>query len=702
LVLPAVAQSLGVREGGDRPLVERLGALLGARRSLIVLDNLEHLLDSALQLAELLLACPGLKILATSRVVLRLSGEQVYPVPPLSLSEESGVRSEKNKPPSPHSSLPTSHSEAVALFVQRAHAADPGFALTGENMASVAEIVHRLDGLPLAIELAAARTRMLPPAALLARLEPRLPVLIDGARDLPRRQRAMRDTIAWSYDLLSSPEQRLFRGLAVFVGGFTLEAAEAVGGSVEMADAHVFAGVASLLDKSLVVSRPGAEGPARFGMLETIREFGLERLAAADEAATVHERHAAWCLGLAEQAGRNLDTDRDVSPWVRRLDDERSDMLAGLAWLLREGDPQHALRLFGSIYDYWTARPYSAYVRQQLEAALAATPRHPSALRVSALNVAVCMAAGLDDPAAALRHAAEGVDLARALNDAHALGRAFYHLGMAWEYAGDAGRSAATYAEAVSHFREEQDPGWFAAALSGQGDALVSMGDLPAAIPLLDRALALQRQVGRAWDIAETLTHRARAADASGDYAGAVTFFAESIGAAREAGDDKLVAIALTGLAAVALDLGQPERAARWMAAAATAGVGRPYHRSLARRIEQGARDDLPTEVFEVAWQAGRALSMDEAIAEALSGDLALLATVPAGPRPDPMAARGLTMRESEILLHLAEGRSDREIAEALFISPKTVGAHMLNILSKLGVPSRAAAVAYAHRHGLV
>ena len=218
LVLPTVAQALGVREAGDRPLVERLGGLLGERRLLVVLDNLEHLVDAAPQLVDLLAACPGLTILATSRVVLRLSGEQVYPVGPLALPDPT-------RPLAPTDAL---EQEAVALFVQRAHAADPAFTLTVENAATIVEIVRRLDGLPLAIELAAARVRSLTPATLLARLSDRLGLLTGGARDLPERQRTMRDTIAWSYGLLSPEEQALFRRLAVFAGGFTLEAAEAV------------------------------------------------------------------------------------------------------------------------------------------------------------------------------------------------------------------------------------------------------------------------------------------------------------------------------------------------------------------------------------------------------------------------------------------------------------------------------------------
>ena len=357
LVLPTVAQALGVQEAGDRPLVERLSAILGERRLLVVLDNLEHLLPAGPLLAELLAACPGLSILATSRVVLRVSGEQVYPVTPLAL-------------PAATRSLALTElaeQEAVALFVQRAHAADPGFAFTADNAPAVVEIVRRLDGLPLAIELAAARTRSLTPAALLARLSDRLRLLTGGARDLPERQRTMRDTIAWSHDLLTADEQVLFRRLGVFAGGFTLEAAEAVAGpegqsrggesrvsgptgatpSVAPSPCSalpVVDLVGSLVDQSLLRRdvEPGRE--PRYLMLETVREFALDRLEESGEAEAMRERHADYFTGRAEATGLYLQWQRDTGASVQLLNADVDNLRAAVslgvrAWLIGDVSP---------------------------------------------------------------------------------------------------------------------------------------------------------------------------------------------------------------------------------------------------------------------------------------------------------------------------------------------------------------------------
>jgi predicted ATPase len=271
LVLPTLARALGVREAGDRPLADRLGAVLGARRLLVVLDNLEHVAAAAVDLADVLAACPRLTILATSRVVLCLSAEQVYPVGPLAVPAADR----------PLGVADAARHGAVALFVHRARAADPAFAFTAGTAPTVAEIVRQLDGLPLAIELAAARVRSLPPAALLARLPDRLGLLTGGARDLPDRQRTMRDAIAWSHDLLVPAERVLFRRLAVFAGGCTLAAAEAVGGDDQAAS--ILDLVGSLVDQSLLQRQEDAAGEPRFLMLETVREYGLERLATSGE-----------------------------------------------------------------------------------------------------------------------------------------------------------------------------------------------------------------------------------------------------------------------------------------------------------------------------------------------------------------------------------------------------------------------------------
>ena len=282
LVASAIITALGVREAGDEPLIERLKAVLRDKRLLLVLDNFEQVIEAAPLVADLLGACPDVTMLVTSRVRLRLSGEREVPVAPLGLAALDRHRSVAD----------VATSDAVRLFVARAEAVQPDFALTPDNAVAVAEICRRLDGLPLAIELAAARVKVLPPAALLARLDHRLPLLTGGGRDLPERQQTMRAAIAWSHDLLTPEEQVLFRRLAVFAGGFTLEAAEAVASGSGEPGIDPFEGVASLLDKSLLRQEAGPGGEPRFVMLETVREFALEQLVASGEEGAIRERHA--------------------------------------------------------------------------------------------------------------------------------------------------------------------------------------------------------------------------------------------------------------------------------------------------------------------------------------------------------------------------------------------------------------------------
>src|SRR5215218_9807001 len=306
LVASAIITALGVREAGDAALIDRLKAVLRDKRLLLVLDNFEQVIDAAPLVADLLGACPDVTVLATSRVRFRVSEEREVPIAPLGLAELDRHRDAEG----------IATSDAVRLFVARAEAVQPDFALTSDNTVAVAEICRRLDGLPLAIELAAARVKVLPPSALLARLDHRLPLLTGGGRDLPARQQTMRDAIAWSYDLLTPEEQVLFRRLAVFARGFTLEAAEAVASGSDKPGIDPFESVASLTDKSLVRQEAGFGGEPRFTMLETVREFALEQLAASGEEDAVRERHAHWCLTLAAAAGLDIEAGRARAAWL--------------------------------------------------------------------------------------------------------------------------------------------------------------------------------------------------------------------------------------------------------------------------------------------------------------------------------------------------------------------------------------------------
>src|SRR5215216_7284311 len=341
LVASAIITAIGVREAGDAALIDRLKAVLRDKRLLLVLDNFEQVIKAAPMVADLLGACPDVTVLATSRVRFRVSAEREVPIAPLGLAELDRHRGVED----------ISTSDAVRLFVARAEAVQPDFALTSDNAVAVAEICRRLDGLPLAIELAAARVKVLPPSALLARLDHRLPLLTGGGRDLPARQQTMRAAIAWSYDLLTPEEQRLFRRLAVFVGGFTLEAAEAVVSSPGEPGIDPFEGVTSLLDNSLLRQDAGPGGEPRFTMLETVREFALELLAASGEEDATRERHAAWCLTLAQavglESGEGLRR-RAQGVWLARLDADLDNLRAAIAWFDAAGEPINVLRLLSA------------------------------------------------------------------------------------------------------------------------------------------------------------------------------------------------------------------------------------------------------------------------------------------------------------------------------------------------------------------
>ncbi|MGH2602932.1 MAG: ATP-binding protein, partial [Dehalococcoidia bacterium] len=342
LVLAAIALSLGVRDAGDRPLLEQVVAYLKPKQLLLVLDNCEHVLAAAPSLADLLAACPAVQIVATSRAPLRIQAEHLFPVPPLALPD----------PARSASSGDLATTAAVALFVERGRAIDTGFALTEANAAAIAGICLRLDGLPLALELAAARLRLLSPQALLALLSRRLTLLTDGARDLPARQRTLRDAIAWSYELLTSEARHLLRQLAVFAGAFDLAAAAAVVGADESA---ILAELTALVDQSLIQRVGSAEGGVRFGMLETIREFALERLRDADEEVAARRAHALYFLEFAERVEAVL-YGPDMRQWLDRMGEAWPDLQAALASYIEAGDTLGELRLAAMMSEFWSYR----------------------------------------------------------------------------------------------------------------------------------------------------------------------------------------------------------------------------------------------------------------------------------------------------------------------------------------------------------
>ena len=723
LVLAAVARALGVREEGDRPLADRVAAVLRPRQLLLVLDNCEHVLAAAADVAALLAACPALQVLATSRAPLRLAGEHVYPVPPLALPDPAAA-------PSPTA---LAGIEAIALFAQRARAADPAFALTDGNAAAVAEVCRRLDGLPLAIELAAARSPVLPPAALLARLDRRLPLLTVGGRDRPARLRTLRDAIAWSYDLLSADERALFRRLAVFAGGATLAAAGAVAGEDAAATATVDR-VAALVDQSLLVREDGLDGEPRFSMLETVREYALERLDDSGEAAATRRRHAGFILDLAEAAAMALRTPEQAAA-LAQLDAEHHNARAALAWALDAGEADLALRLAGALSWFWYLRGHWGEGRRWLEAALSLPDPGPMAAR--ALTGAGLLACHLGDYAAARARLDEAV----ALEDGHGAAEALHLRELAALYHGHPA-SADALVESAARLRAAGDAWGEAAALCTAGMAAILAGD-PAAADVTAESLGLARDVGEAWALARALQYAGDVARAGGDPDRAGALYGESLGlyrglgqregtarvlhnlgyvalrrgcpgeaaarfgeAVRLRGDHPIgrdLAHFLMGLADAARALGRPVQAARWLAAGAGffAAAGEPVW-PIERLEHDRCRADLERrlgpQAFAVAWEAGRALPLERAVTEAV----AALAEAVDGEHPAPEAGpAGLTTREAEVLRLLVAGLTDREIGERLFVSPRTASRHVGAILAKLGAASRTEAAALAVRDGL-
>jgi predicted ATPase len=574
-----------VREAGGQSLLETLKSFLREKSLLLVLDNFEQVLDAAPTVAELLSCSPRLKVLVTSRALLRLRGEQEGAVPPLTLPDP------RRLPPLPA----LSQYGAVALFIQRAVTAKPEFAVTNENAPAVAEICHRLDGLPLAIELAAARIRLFSPESLLARLgtakRQGLKLLVGGARDLPARQQTLQNTIGWSYDLLNAPEQMLFRRLTVFAGGFTLEAAEALGGEGDPLEL-----LASLIEKSLVRQEDIA-GETRFWMLETIREYGADRLREAGEAIAVRDRHLDFFLALAEEAEPRLHG-REQLAWLARLEAEHDNLRAALEWSgAEERHAEAALRLAGALAWFWNMRGYLHEGRRWLEDLLE-RPAPAGATRARALDGAGLLAFYQDDFDAAPARFAESVALWRELGDRRALAHAMSWLGGCSEYS----RRIPLLEESVALAREVGDPWvlgltlWHLAInvlrfqsdpervrkLAKESTALLrevgdlwslgrplgtlafvawGQGDLAAAVVYFEEALAAARTVGDKWGIATTLSFLVAVAREQGDYAAAQALLEEGLAIFREAGDKPRTVHSLSSLAEVAQAQGDDEKA---------------------------------------------------------------------------------------------------------------------------------------------
>ncbi|MGH2560748.1 MAG: tetratricopeptide repeat protein [Thermomicrobiales bacterium] len=750
LVPSAIARALGIREDGAQPLVALLRARLRDEHLLLVLDNFEHVAAAAPTIAALLAACPRVSALVTSRAPLRISGEHEYPIPPLPVPDA---------PESPPVA-DLARFDAATLFCQRAHAVRPDFALTAHNAAAVAEICRSLDGLPLAIELAAARIKILSPEALLALLNNRLQLLTGGPRDLPARLQTMRDAIAWSYDLLSPDEQSLFRRLAVFVGGFTLAAAEAVaeggrrkaeGGRRNGTPAHppsALEGVTSLVDKSLLRRTDQDEGEPRFEILETIREYGLEQLAASGEEPSARARHATWCLALVEQAESEL-MGPEQTPWLERLEREHANMRKALAWLSTEERAEQALRLAGALSHFWEVHGHWSEGREWIEGLLTLTSDRTGTLtsRAKAFRGAGRLAYLQRDLARAASFHEQSLALYRALDDRQGIAFALTNLAFLAFRQGDTGRAEILYGDALALSRDVGDKGRIAFALDSLGVIATLLGDHQRAAVLLEESLALSRETGDQWQIATTLVNLGVLASDQRDFQRARPSFEESLVLLRAIGSDQLTGLAiahlgliaqeqgdagraialftealalcrniggqlptprcLEGLAAAAGIQGHGDRAARLFAAAAAIRIAidevmSPASRAIYEPRMAAIRKKLGDVAFAAAWEAGRMLTVGQAIDEAFVVAAESMAASAAYQSSVAAERYRLTPREVEVLRLLAAGRADREIAAALFISHRTVHHHVASIFAKLGVTSRTAATRIARDAGLL
>ena len=717
LVEPTIARALDIAEitGQDHPPGQTLAAALRQRRGLLILDNFEHLTEAVPLLARLVAACPALKILVTSRTVLRLSGEHVFEVPSLSLPPLDRAASIDD----------LCASDAVRLFVDRVEAVRPDFAPTASDISTIGAICRRLNGLPLAIELAAARITVLQPAGMLARLNQGMAILTGGPRDAPVRHRTMRDAIAWSYGLLQPHEQALLRRLAVFAGGFTLTAAEQIGdwmadGSVETEPGMSRAGSAqltidtlsSLVDQSLVQRvHPTIDSPEpRFELLGVIGEYAHEKLGESGEEAASRDAHAAIFQALAAEGETHLVREVDLA-WLDRLEADHANLRNALAWsLIERQTPAAATRgveIAGSLWLFWYYHSHLVEGRAWLERALAVPAPTPAPARAKAMVGLGTLLHYLGEHPGAMAVLADGVALLRELSDRSGTAYALTALGNVAEDDGRFDEATAYFTEANALFAEIGDQVNVAVTLYHLGVVAVGQDNLQLAMERLDEALALSRHMADPWSTAASLGYRGLVQAGLGEVRDAAAALGEALGLYVQLGTTERIAEILRRVAVLSSMRGKHAPALRLFAAADSLGqsIGVTQalpERTVYERAIAAARKGLPPSDQEAAWESGTARSMAEAISEA---ELMIQQCIESEEHQHtPQAAHqvNLTAREMDVLRLIVDGKTDSDVATALFISRRTATTHVGRIYAKLGVSSRSGAVAYALRHGLV
>jgi predicted ATPase/DNA-binding XRE family transcriptional regulator len=615
LVVPAISRSLGLREAGGQTPFEALLAYLRERTLLLVLDNFEHLLEAAPDVAGLLGTCAELTVLVTSRAQLHIRGERVYPVQPLSLPDPARAPSTEE----------VSRAPAVALFADRARDVSPTFELTNRNAVVVAKICRRLEGLPLALELAAARARFLDPAALLSRLD--RAIESGGARDLPERQRTMRATLRWSYDLLSEIEKAFFRRLAVFVGGFSLEAAEAVGAGLD-AEQHLVSGDAlglleGLVEQSLVTTELGKRGDElRYRMLEPIRQYALEELEEGGEAEQTRRQHAEFFLDLAERAEPEHKGPDQVE-WLERLEKDHANLRAALGWALSMDDAETAARGW-ALWIFWWYHSHQREGRRWMEAVLERDLSPPS--RAKVLVVAGSMAFGHGDHEQSEEYCEEALVLSQQAGDKLRAAWARVGLGLAAMGRSEYEVAVSLLKEALRAFQEADEDFAVAHVTNYLGILALTRGDEDKATPMFEEGLAVARRIGDRGSVYIALYNLAQMALSRSDHDGAATLFEEGVVLSRQIGDQANVAYCLEGLAVVAGARGEAERCARLIGGAEKLheAVGVPAYvyyepyRSLYERTISATRSQLGEGAFEIARAEGQAMGFERTVAFAL------------------------------------------------------------------------------------
>jgi non-specific serine/threonine protein kinase len=687
LVPSTIAQSLGLQDARDRPLMDHLVSQLRERKVLLVLDNFEHLLAAAPAVARLLRETGTLRILVSSRSSLRVSGEQECPVPPLAVPD---LRTRLTPDD-------LAGCESVRLFAERAAAVAPDFAVDERNGPSIARIACRLDGLPLAIELAAARVKLLPPEAILARLEHSLSLLTGGGRDLPDRQQTLRATIAWSHDLLTEGARRLLATCSVFAGGASLEAIETVCDAAVDIGLPVLDGLAELLDQSLMrqLRRPG---PARYALLETIREFAAERLDRMPEAGRVRAAHAAAFLALVEADGR-LQPGLARKDWLERVEAEHNNIRAAIGWY-REHNPPAALRMAAAMTAFWSLRGHHTEGRQRLDELLALVAE-PSLARVSALNGAAWLAIDQGDYVHGAGLLGESIGLGRALGDTVGEAIATVYLGRCKLSSLDTAAGAPDVQRAVALVSQSGDGPATTLVMFYSGIVALLSAQPEAACDVFGRCAAMAAELGLT-----QLTGRARQMLGYslldlGELAAARAALAEGVPVSMEIGDRWIVQIGLGGFIGLAVKTGRPRLALR------LAGAADAYRSANEFSMPVPMQEIVDRWLGPARAKAGRAAGRLVAEGRQLSPEEAVRLTLANEPddaaRPGPQGSRPtLTRRETEVAALAARGLTNRDIAAQLFLSVRTVEVHVDHILTKLGFRTRTQLAVWAYEEGLL